>query len=362
MPAARALPILRAPNAGVAQLVEQSLRKREVGGSSPSTGTMILRKAAKRGQPLIAIFAILLLPASNTRGESPQSAPEVGDEYEISQRYETSERTRDGSSGSSRGHNTFLERVIGIREGGLELEYDLSRDATVEERARTWQFPVRVFRSPDKPTQLLNRPELETRLEDWLKAAGWTREVCGRWIFTWNAFQIECDPQSVIRTIEELDLRFVDLRDGAPYQDTAARGPGALTRETAGPNGETFVVAMEIDPDAVHRARAESDVVIGEIMQKPVTLADALSARSKESVSGTISVTLETDSEGNVWRRIKVTETEIKGPDGQIENRTATETVERRSISKLATAREEPQHQCPWPGTLQHRALARGVD
>lgn len=40
MPAARALPILRAPNAGVAQLVEQSLRKREVGGSSPSTGTM----------------------------------------------------------------------------------------------------------------------------------------------------------------------------------------------------------------------------------------------------------------------------------------------------------------------------------
>ena len=39
MPAARALPILRAPTAGVAQLVEQSLRKREVGGSSPSTGT-----------------------------------------------------------------------------------------------------------------------------------------------------------------------------------------------------------------------------------------------------------------------------------------------------------------------------------
>ena len=39
MPAGRPLPILRAPNAGVAQLVEQSLRKREVGGSSPSTGT-----------------------------------------------------------------------------------------------------------------------------------------------------------------------------------------------------------------------------------------------------------------------------------------------------------------------------------
>jgi dipeptidyl aminopeptidase/acylaminoacyl peptidase len=42
LPAGRALPILRAPNAGVAQLVEQSLRKREVGGSSPSTGTRFL--------------------------------------------------------------------------------------------------------------------------------------------------------------------------------------------------------------------------------------------------------------------------------------------------------------------------------
>ena len=83
-----------------------------------------------------AITAALLLPANNARSESPQSAPKVGEEYEISKRYETSQQTSDGSSGSSRGRDTILERVIGVREGGLELNYDLPKDATAEDRTR----------------------------------------------------------------------------------------------------------------------------------------------------------------------------------------------------------------------------------
>jgi hypothetical protein len=221
----------------------------------------------------------------------------------------------------------------------LELEYDLPKDATAEDRARNWQFPVRVFRLPSGPMQLRNRPELEARVEGWLKAAGWTRAVCGRWIFTWNAFRIECDPQSVIKTVEALDLRSADLREGAPYQETEARGPGTLTRKEAGPNGATFAVVMEIDPDGVRRARAESDVAVGEIMQKPVTLDAALRERAKESVSGTISVIFDTDSAGNVRRRTKVTKVETKGPDGRSESQTVTETVERRPVSGLSTLR-----------------------
>jgi hypothetical protein len=287
----------------------------------------------------MAIIVALLLPANNARGESPQSAPKVGEEYEISKRYETSQQTSDGSSGSSRGRDTILERVIGVREGGLELEYDLPKETKAEDRARNWQFPVRVFRPSSGPMQLLNRSELEARVEGWLKAAGWTRAVCGRWIFTWNAFRIECDPQSVIKMVEALDLRSADLREGASYQETEARGPGTLTRKAAGPNGETFAVAMEVDPDAVRRARAESDVAVGEIMQKPVTLDAALRERAKESVSGTISVTFDTDTGGNVRRRTKVTKVEIKGPDGRYERHTATETVERLRVSGLSTIR-----------------------
>ena len=96
---------------------------------------------------------------------------------------------------------------------------------------------------------------------------------------------------------------------------------------------------MEIDPDAVRRARAESDVAVGETMQKPVTLVAALRERAKESVSGTISVTFDTDSVGNVWRRTKVTKVGITGPDGRYESQTATETVQRRPVSGLSTIR-----------------------
>jgi hypothetical protein len=288
---------------------------------------------------LLMVTAALLLPANNARGQSPQSAPKVGEEYEISKRYETSQKTSDGSSGSSSGRDALLERVIGVRAGGLELEYDLPTDTKADDRARHWQFPVRVFRPSSGPAQLLNRPELEARVDGWLKRAGWTRAVCGRWIFTWNAFRIECDPQSVLKMVEAFDLRSTDLREGAPYRDTEARGSGTLTKKAAGPNGETFAVTMEIDPEAVRRARAESDVAVGEIMQKPVTMDAALRERAKESVSGTITVTFDTDSGGNARRRTRLTKVEIKGPDGRHESRTVTETVERHPVSRPSIIR-----------------------
>jgi hypothetical protein len=287
----------------------------------------------------MATIVALVLLANNARSASPQSALRVGEEYEISKRYETSEQTSDGSSGSSSGRDVILERVIGVREGGLELEYDLPKDATAEDRARSWHFPARVFRSPNGSMQLLNSSELESRVEGWLKAAGLTRAACGHWIFTWNAFRIECDPRSVIKTVEAFDLRSADIREGASYQDIEARGTGTLTRKAAGPNGATFAVVMEIDPDAVRRARADSDVAVGEIMQKPVTLDAALRERANERVSGTILVTFDTDPAGNIRRRTKVTKVETKRPDGRSETRTATETVERRLVSRPSTLR-----------------------
>jgi hypothetical protein len=92
---------------------------------------------------LVATITVLVLPASNMRAESTQSTPKVGDEYEITKRYETSQKTSDGSSGSSRGQDGVLERVIAVRGGGLELEYEFPKDAKAENRTRQWQFPVR---------------------------------------------------------------------------------------------------------------------------------------------------------------------------------------------------------------------------
>lgn len=277
----------------------------------------------------ITIAALLFL-ANAARSESLRGAPRVGEEHEISKRYKTVEETSDGSSGSSSGRDTIFERVIGVREDGLELEFDLPKEATAEERARNWQFPARVFRPTKGPMQLLNRPELEARIDGWLKAAGWTRATCGHWIFTWNAFRIECDPESVIKAIEPFDLRSAGILEGASYQEAEASDSGILARKSTGPDGATFAVVLEINPDTVRRARAESDVAVGEIIQKPVTLDAALQERAKEDVSGTISVTLETDPSGNIWRRTKVTKVATKRSDGRTESQTVTETVERR--------------------------------
>jgi hypothetical protein len=278
----------------------------------------------------IVIIAALLSQAVVARaGASPQ----VGDTYEITMTKETVQQGSNGSSGNSHDKDTLIERVIGLRADGLEVEYDLAKTVTADERASNWQFPARVFKPFVGPAQLLNGPELAARLDGWLKAAGWPRTVCGHWIFTWNAFRIECDPQSVIKTVASFDLGSVDLREGAPYQDAEALGPGKLVRKAGGPGAEIFAAEMPADPDSVRCARAESDVVVGEIMKKPVSLDAALRERAKETVSGTISVAFEADSAGKVRSRTTVKKLEIKGPDGRSETQTVTETLEQRLIS-----------------------------
>jgi hypothetical protein len=69
-------------------------------------------------------------------------------------------------------------------------------------------------------------------------------------------------------------------------------------------------------------------------MKKPVSLDAALLERAREIVSGTISVTFETDPAGNVRLRTKVTKLETMEPDGRSETETVTETLERRLISR----------------------------
>jgi hypothetical protein len=92
---------------------------------------------------------------------------------------------------------------------------------------------------------------------------------------------------------------------------------------------------MPVDTDAVRRARAESDVIImGDIMKKPVSLDTALQERAGEIVSGSISVTFETDPSGNVRRRTRVTKLDIKRPDSRSETQTVTETLDQRHISR----------------------------
>jgi hypothetical protein len=276
---------------------------------------------------VVAVLAVV------AQAESPQPTDKIGDVYEITLTRDTSSHSDDNqSSSSSHDQDTIIERVIDVRGDDLELEYDLPKDATADDRSRQWQFPARVFKPLNGPALLLNKTELETRVDAWLRKAGWPRTVCGRWIFTWNAFQIECDPKTVLETIQAFDLRSADLREGASYKSAGARTAGTLIRKGKG-SAWTFATAMDVDPDSVRRARAESDVVVGEIMRKPVTLEAALRERSKEAISGKISVTFETNAAGRAVRRTTVRSIDTRMPDGRSETETTTETLERRFIS-----------------------------
>jgi hypothetical protein len=282
---------------------------------------------------VLAMFVGLGL-ACAVRAAPVQFCEHIGDVFEIGRDVEATEKGTDGSNSSSTDRDTLSERVVGASQAGLELEYDLPKGTSEDNRARQWQLPARVLRPPSGPLQLLNRSELAARAATWLNRAGLTDAACGHWYFTWNAFQIECDPQSVVETIAGFELGPDNLVAGALYQDPQALSPAPLSARD-GPPGSTILYGeMAIDPEAVRRGRAQTDVVVGEIMRKPVTFETALRAHSAEDISGTIAVTFDIDAQGHVRRQTKVITLNIKETSGRLKTRTVTQTLERRLVSR----------------------------
>lgn len=284
--------------------------------------------------PLLAVVAAVILPAHPAGAQTPLDQPRAGEIYEIRRVVDSTSTSTEmmGSSGSSHDEDALVERVIAVGDAGVELEYDLPSGTSADERASDWKLPVRVLRPPHGPLQLLNGAELERRVDRWLTGGGMTRQACGHWIFTWNAFQIECDPQAAIPMLESFILWPDELRDGASWQQEGGRAPAALRLERPGPGREIFVARMEIDPEAVRRERIHSDIVVAEIMRRSLTPEAALQAHAAERISGTIVITFEIDAVHHLRRRTTVTELEVRGADRQSEHRTVTETVERRLV------------------------------
>ena len=287
---------------------------------------------------LATVFALLLLTLE-PRAEQPWFEDRVGDVYEI-RLVSVSQSSGERSSGGSTSKTTLVERVIGMRDGGVELEFDLPERASEQDRARSWQFPTRVLKSPGQPLKLLNGLELEARVRTWLQSGGLTEAACGRWIFTWAPFKIECDPQSVLQTLTSFDLRLSDLREGALYYEAGALEPAPFRVVPADASGAAFVAELAIDPEAVRQEYAEGDVAVAEMTgQPPLELEVAIQAREDDQISGTIVTTVELDADGQVMRRTRVTHLEIADESGGLQSQTITLTVERRLVSRsdLAT-------------------------
>ncbi|MCI5045633.1 MAG: hypothetical protein MRY72_13130 [Aquisalinus sp.] len=257
----------------------------------------------------------------------------AGDVYEI--RLERKSKTSgEGSSGSSSSKSSLIERVIEVNPDGLILEFDLPLDSSAEDRAREWQFPARVNRALDGSLSLANAAELESRNQDWLERGNIDPSNCGRWVFTWTAVKIECDPQSVLRILEPFDLRIDNLRAGAQYMEYGALAPQPLAlAPNNNSNGKSFVVKLDVDPDTTRLERAESDIIVAEIMgDQPPSLDEALQARSAEKISGTITVTIDTDGSNRVARRVRIFEVETTKENGSVDQEVVTETVQRELV------------------------------
>jgi hypothetical protein len=274
------------------------------------------------------LLFVLLLPVSVASAAQSTFKDRVGDVYEI--RLESvSESVGGASRGSSSDNSTLFERVAALASNSVELEFDLPPSTSAEARARSWQFPVSVLKPSGGPFRLLNPEELESRVRTWLAANGMTEAACGRWVFTWTAVKIECDPQSVLQMLEPFDFRPGELREGALYSE-----PGAIAkvplRTTPSADGESFVAEMNIDPEMVRRSRAAADVAVAEMTGQPsLTLDAALSAHASERVSGTIVSTITMDPSGRVVRRSWVTKMHIVTPRGEFDSKTTTTAVRR---------------------------------
>ncbi len=277
---------------------------------------------------LLGIVAGLLFVAGTSDASS--GSARVGDVYEILRSYENNSEKNGEFSGSSNGKSTIIERVIRVEQDGFELQYEEPLVADGKRQARNWQLPARVYRPLNGAPTLLNAAELEARVDPWLKQGKMTRTACEQWIFTWNAFKIECDPASALGIIEQFNLWSFNLSTGHQYEDGDALTAVPLRLKSSNAQGSIYMAELQIDPEKVKRAQAESDVVVRKIMGETKSLEDALAQQDTQKISGTISVEIETNPSGQIRKRTNVTKLRVEEAGGEVETRTSKVIVERK--------------------------------
>jgi hypothetical protein len=275
----------------------------------------------------------LLFSAPHVQASSYE--PKAGDVFQIVQTYETSKSTNGDSSSSSGGKSALIERVIRVDQGGVELEYDEPPEADGKRKGLNWQLPARIYRPANGTPILLNSAELEKRVDPWLKKAKMQRAACGQWIFTWNAFKIECDPASALGIVEQFNLWSPNMAEGQLFSDSSSIAAVPLKVKSYGANGSVYVAELEVDPEKVKKQKAETDVLVSKIMGKTKSFESALAEQANHKISGTILVTIEAGPSGQTIKRTTITRFRIEA-DGAIETGSNSVTLERRPLSSAA--------------------------
>lgn len=258
------------------------------------------------------------------------ASPTAAQDYVLALEYSnSSEGTDGGSSSSSRGSQAIAEQVIAVTGDGIEAEYTIPDDPEKIRGNERWMFPARIRITADGSKTLLNPDELAARNAAWLAEAQWPREMCSRWLFTWTAVQIRCDPEAAVEAVESYGMHPGRIAEGQPFALKGALGPVVLVR-TGGADGRSVLTGSgPVDVAYLREGAARTALVVAEITGKTLTLQAAQAQAAAITASGTVSVAFEVDAAGMVWKRTDRSEIIVTGdPDGD-ETRRAESTVTR---------------------------------
>ncbi|WP_284126477.1 hypothetical protein [Parerythrobacter aestuarii] len=258
-------------------------------------------------------------------------AEEAGETYFLKLSHEEESRDSKGSGGSTRGRDDLVEKIIEITDDGRIVEYDLPLEPGEERKPLNWQFPARFLIDAKGEARLLNADDLAERNAAWRELAGIEESACGSYYFTWNAFKIECDPQSVLAIVDRYNLRFGPLEEGLelPYPDTLG---AATLRDCTEDSGQiTFCATYNLDPEAVRQSRIETDKIVAQIVGEEAARRTAKD-RTKEQIEGTLQIRLSIDGDGHVWKRVVTTDVKTMKEDGEVGTSTSREELTRTLI------------------------------
>lgn len=258
------------------------------------------------------------------------AVPAAAQDYVLQLEYETNTRGDDeGSRSSSSGRQAIAEKVIATTAEGVELEFALPYDPEEIRGNERWMFPARVRVAPDGSKTILNSEELLARNAAWLAEAEWTRDVCSRWLFTWTAVQIRCDPEAAIEAVETYGMQPGPIGEGQPFALEGALGPVVLARSGEHDGRIVLTGTGPVDPAFIREREARSAMVVAEISRETLTPEEAAAQAAAITAIGTLVVKFEIDASGLVWRREDLSEVTVTGSRFSDGTRHARQTVTR---------------------------------
>lgn len=271
--------------------------------------------------------ALLSLSSTAARADEP------GQSYYLLLSHQEKSEDTTGNTSSSSGRDDRVERIIEVSDLGLIVEFDLPAEKGGERKPIDWQFPARMLINPDGTMTLLNEAELAARNAEWRRLAGIEESACGQWYFTWNAFKIECDPQSVVANLEIYSLRYGMPAEGLELAFANTLSPARL-RDCSDEGGAVTLCAdYLLDPEKIRESRIENDKIVASMLGKD-TRSGAASDRVSEQIEGTLELRLYLNDQGHVWKRIVSSTIKTTLASGEVETSTTREELTRSLVSR----------------------------